>query len=191
MNAPRLIAFCIVSAIATLVTPALQGCASDAPRGNRIHTLRTTPTDFVLSVTVGKDGIPHTEGSPRTAANNGARFMVEPDRAFRAAFGPGCTPSTYPGLTRVLSPSQADRLWLRLSRSQWGASNAAFAGGMVHADEPVPAGHALVTFHSNGTWKSALLPATDDAIAGLMADLKTLAWSPPHPPHPPLSSEKP
>lgn len=136
------------TALAILVSGFLCGCAAGPARLSQ----SPVPVDFSLEV---RDYSPDA----------GALYIVEPDRWFRAATGADPVVQIYPPATRQLTPEQMASLW-RL------------AEGMASSDAD-DAGSAWLSVHltANGERATARLdPAADAEAAGLISELRRLAW---------------
>lgn len=114
---------------------ALAGCGrpawhSDAPG--------VVPADFALVFTVEGEGA--VGGARRTGGAEGeeadplrapSHYVLESDRTFRVALGPGAGEMTYPPPTATLSPSQVEDLYGLIRRHGLAAESSARATGPV------------------------------------------------------------
>jgi len=133
-----------------LLTGSLLGCSASPAR----LTDSTVPTDFTLEV--------------RDATGDGALFIVEPDRWFRAATGAIPDGHFYPPATRLLTPEQMEAIWAAVEVSgvlDERSRNLSTAPG--HLWVQVQANHERIT--------SQLEVDSVDSRA-LLAELQALGW---------------
>lgn len=134
------------------------GCATARPTDTE---RAAAPPDFTLSVTVGADA----------PGFIGARYVVEPGGAFRAAIGDAATPDHYPTLTRRLSRDETNALWLAAAALQ---SPAPIGSERALFERGAP----VVVFVRASDAASVYAPdvTRDGAAAALLDQLEALAW---------------
>ena len=93
-----------LSAVAVVLLAALLAACTDPSRDPKVADLGR-PTDFAVEVFV----LQERSGGGR--ATSPAKYVVDADRTYRAASGPGTTRRTYPKPVRRLTPREAEALW--------------------------------------------------------------------------------
>lgn len=136
-----------------LLVTALGGCSVGSAR----LTTTSVPPDFTLEV--------------RDATGEGALFIVEPDRWFRAATGAIPDGYFYPPATRLLTPEQMESLW-----------RAVEASGVLDAkpgiEDVETAGSPVRVYVQVNHQRTVAAPdlTTDAGAAMLLEELRELAW---------------
>lgn len=106
----RRIARWVIAAVLTLPLAApIAACRSAPTLAPAAAPPVERPADFVLAATVHAPANAAEAQLPRSLRP--ARYVVEVDGSLRAAIGHGSGEQTYPPITRVLTPRQADQLW--------------------------------------------------------------------------------
>lgn len=158
----------LVVVIAGVVVPLLGGC------GATRHPTVGVPGDFALGVTVLGSRV--DADAPR--GQRPAQYLLESDGAYRVGVGAGVEASTYPPMTRRLTPGQVERLWTLSEAAGLTTFPHPKRLDDVQGFRPTPRdGWAVIDIAADGKRQAIAVRLDEEpAVAGLADELAGLAW---------------